>query len=53
VRKTIASYGAEKINIFDKERALKVIGGIEPISIENVSYPVKRSLRRVRMNFFR
>lgn len=41
-----------EVKVFNRAEAENIIAGIPPISYDNVSYPVRRSLRRVFIRFF-
>ncbi|MFQ6607410.1 MAG: hypothetical protein ACE5EE_02610 [Fidelibacterota bacterium] len=44
--------GANRVQIFNKSEALEIVDGIKPITFYNLSYPLKRSLRKVKKSFF-
>jgi len=44
--------GAVEVRVFDKTQAINIIGTMPPITYNDVSYPLKRSIRRVRKSYF-
>jgi len=52
LEKEARNLGAEEIAIFNKNQALNIIDGLPPITYSNLSYPLKRSIRRIRLSYF-
>ncbi|VAX25595.1 hypothetical protein MNBD_NITROSPINAE02-574, partial [hydrothermal vent metagenome] len=50
---TSTSMGATTTAVFNKKEALEIIDGIAPITFDNLSHPLKRSVRRVGRKYFR
>ncbi len=51
--KTSMWLGARRTTVFNKQEALEIIDGIAPITFDNLSYPLERSIRRVSRKYFR
>ncbi len=53
LRFAASEQGARETIIFDREKIARIVGQTPPISLDHISYPVKRSWRRVKIRYLR